>query len=91
MNNFFKDYTSMIDSGDTLRFQALGSQGRIHIEGSGNISMQVSVDGVHYAPVEHSVAFDGGIAIAPFQFFIGDYVRLSATSLSKVIINYNKI
>ena len=89
-NNYMKNYTGQIEDGDTLRFEAVGSDGRMHIEGTGDITMEVSVDGVNYATVEHDVEFESGVAIAPFHFVIGDHVRLSATTLTKVIVNYNQ-
>lgn len=91
MNNLVKNYTEQIEGGDTLRFEALGSEGRLHIEGTGDITLEVSVDGVTYISIEHDVTFVNGKAIAPIQLFIGDQVRLSATTLTKVILNYNKL
>ena len=88
--NQHQDYSDQI-ADNSVRFEALGSEGRIHIEGSGDITMEVSVDGVNFVTTEHSVSFDNGIAIAPFRFYIGDQVRLSATTLTKVHLNYNKI
>ncbi len=91
ITNKTEDYTNRIEGGNTVSFVAMGTDGRIHIEGSGPITMEVSVDGVSYATVEHDVTFDNGVAIAPLQLYIGDYVRISATTLTKVIINYNNI
>ena len=89
--NLHQDYTDQITGGNSVRFEALGGEGRIHIEGVGDITLEVSVDGVNFTTVEHDVTFDNGIAIAPFQFYIGDQVRLYAATLTKVILNYNKI
>ena len=89
--NRISDYTNQIEGGNSVRFEAGGSSGRIHIEGSGPIAMEVSVDGVNYATVNHDIAFSNGVAIAPFQFYIGDKVHLSATTLTKVTINYNDL
>ena len=89
--NKTQDYTKGIMGGNTCRFEALGQEGRIHLEGSGDIVMEVGVDGVHYQTVEHNISFSDGVAIAPVAFYIGDYVRVSATTLTKVIVNYNDI
>ena len=85
------NYTEQIEGGDTLRFEAVGRDGRIHIEGTGPIVMEVSVDGVNYTAIDHSVEFDNGVAEAPIQLYIGDKVRLSATTLTAVQINYNNV
>lgn len=80
-----------IEGGNTVRFESLSEKGRIQIEGSGPISVGVGVDGVHYKTVEHTLEFENGICIAPFQFYIGDHVRISATSLTKATINFNNV
>lgn len=87
--NFKKEYE--VEGGTTVRFNALSQQGRMHLEGSGPIVVEVSVDGETYIAVEHSAAFANGVAIVPFQFIIGDYVRISATSLTKAVVNYNNV
>lgn len=89
--NRINDYSKQIEGGNSVRFEALGNKGRIHLEGSGPIVMEVSVDGVSYKTVDHSVEFDNGVAIAPVDFYLGDKVRLSATTLTKVIVNYNDL
>ena len=89
--NKTENYSKQIEGGNTVRFEALGNKGRIHLEGSGAIVMEVSVDGVNYKTVDHSVEFDNGVAIAPVDFYLGDKVRISATTLTKVIINYNDL
>lgn len=89
--NRVEHYTDKIEGGNTVRFEAIGRDGRIHIEGSGDIVMEVSVDGVNYNTVEHNVTFSEGVAEAPVQFYIGDHVRLSATTLTKVDLNYNNV
>lgn len=89
--NKIQDYTKGIEGGNTCRFEALGEEGRIHIEGSGDIVVEVSVDGVNYTSVDHDISFSDGVAIAPVAFYIGDQVRISATTLTKVTVNYNKI
>lgn len=83
--------TDRIEGGNTIRFEAQGNTGRIHLEGTGPIVMEVSVDGVKYTTVEHAIEFNNGVAIAPADFYIGDKVRISATTLTKVIINYNDL
>ena len=85
------NYTDQIEGGNSVRFEAIGRDGRIHIEGTGDIVMEVSTDGVSYKAVEHNVSFSNGVAEAPVQFYIGDQVRLSATTLTKVEINYNNL
>ena len=88
--NKTQDYSGLIVN-NAVKFEALGKEGRIHIEGSGPIVMEVSVDGVNYATVDHDITFSSGVAVAPFQFYIGDKVRISATTLTKVTINYNDL
>jgi hypothetical protein len=88
-DNFVKNYTSEIEGGNTIRFEALSSTGRIMLEGTGTIVVEVSVDATNYTTVTHEVSFTEGKAIAPFRVFIGDHVRISATTLTSVIINYN--
>lgn len=89
--NYPKEYT--VEDGNTVRFQALGQQGRIHLEGSGDIKLEVSVTGEEnsYVEVEHDIAFENGLAVVPFDFIIGDYIQITATSLTKVIANYNNV
>lgn len=89
--NRSENYSKQIEGGNRVRFEALGNTGRIHLEGSGPIVMEVSVDGVTYEEVDHDIEFKNGVAIAPADFYIGDQVRISATTLTKVIINYNDI
>lgn len=88
--NKIEDYSSRI-SDNSVRFDAIGKNGRIHLEGSGPILMEVSVDGEYYETVEHDVQFVNGVAEAPVAFYIGDKVRLSATTLTAVKINYNDV
>jgi len=80
-----------IEGGNTVNFIATGESGRIQLEGSGDIVMQVGVDGVNFATVEHDVEFSNGVAIAPCEFYVGDYVRISATSITKAIINFSMV
>ena len=87
--NKTEDYTKKIEGGNSVRFEASGKEGRIHLEGTGPIVVEVSVDGVTYTPVDHNIEFSNGVAIAPIAFYIGDKVRISATTLTKVIVNYN--
>ena len=90
--NQSEDYTKRIEGGNTVRFEPIGKEGRIHLEGSGSIVVEVSVDGVNYTEVKHEVEFNKqGVAIAPFQFYLGDKVRISAKSLTKVKVNYNNL
>lgn len=88
--NKVQNYSGLIE-GNAVRFEAIGSTGRIHLEGSGPITVEVSVDGVNYTTVEHDVQFSDGAAIAPFAFYIGDKVRISATTLTKATANYNNL
>ena len=87
--NYQKEYE--VEDGTTVRFTALSQQGRIHLEGHGRIVLEVSVDGKTYKAVDHSVAFENGVAIVPFQFIIGDNVRITAESLDYVLVNYNNV
>lgn len=100
--NTFKTYEDIMNTNkivnysdrivdNVLQFEAEGLEGRIHIEGTGPILLEVSVDRENYVTVEHEIEFENGIAIAPISLFIGDQVRLSATTLTKVVLNYNKI
>ena len=86
-----EDYSMKIEGGNSVRFEALGGEGRIHLEGSGPIKVEVSVAGVNYKEVEHDIEFSEGVAITPISFYIGDLVRISATTLTKVQINYNDL
>lgn len=86
-----ENYTKNIEGGNSVRFQALGREGRIHLEGTGPIQVEVSVDGVKYDTVQHDISFSNGAAIKPISFYLGDYVRISATTLTKVIVNYNDL
>lgn len=86
-----ENYTEKIEGGNSVRFQALGREGRIHLEGTGPIQVEVSVDGVKYDTVQHDISFSNGAAIKPISFYLGDYVRISATTLTKVIVNYNDL
>jgi len=83
--------TYEVEGGNTARFSALSQQGRMQLEGTGDIVVEVSVDGENYAAVEHSVAFENGMAIVPCSFVIGDYVRVSATTLTVVKVNWNNV
>ena len=89
--NRVENYTDKIEGGKSVRFQALGREGRIHLEGTGPIVMETSVDGVTYDTVEHDITFKNGVAVKPVSFYIGDHVRISATTLTKVIVNYNDL
>ena len=89
--NKLENYTERIEGGKTVRFDALGNKGRIHLEGSGPIKVEVGVDGVSYKEVEHSIEFVNGVAIAPISFYLGDKVQISATTLTKVLLNYNDL
>lgn len=80
-----------IEGGNTVRFESLSEKGRIQLEGSGPIVVEVSVDGINYKEVEHDRVFEDGICIAPIQFYIGDRVRISATTLTKATINFNNV
>lgn len=80
-----------IEGGNTVRFEALSEEGRIQLEGSGPIVVEVSVDGFNYKEVQHDSEFEDGICIAPCKFYIGDRVRISATSLTKAMINFNNV
>lgn len=86
--NIVTDYTDLID-GNTITFESLGEEGRIHLEGSGDITMEVSVDGVNFVTYEHDAAFDNGVAVIPVTLFVGDWVRITADTLTCVIVNYN--
>lgn len=81
--------TLAIEGGDTVRFSALSENARIDLQGTGDIVMEVSVDGVNYAEVTHSEVFVDGRCIAPIKMYIGDFIRISATTLTQAIINFN--
>ena len=89
--NRIENYTNQIEGGNSVRFDAAGREGRIHLEGTGPIKVEVSVDGVTYTEVQHDVEFQNGVAIAPVSFYLGDKVRISATTLTKVTMNYNDL
>ncbi len=87
--NFPQTYS--IVGGNTVTFNALSELGRIHLEGTGSITLEVSVDGVTFKGVSHSVAFENGKAIVPVQFIIGDVVKITATTLTKCVVNWNHV
>lgn len=89
--NRIENYTNQIEGGNSVRFDAAGREGRLHLEGTGPIKVEVSVDGVTYTEVQHDVEFQNGVAIAPVSFYLGDKVRISATTLTKVTMNYNDL
>ena len=80
-----------IESGNTVRFESLSERGRIHLEGSGPITGEVGVDGFRYAEVAHTCEFEEGVCIEPFKFYIGDKVRIRATSITKAAVNFNDV
>ena len=84
-----RDYTHLIRGGNTVCFEALGETGRMQLEGSGDITMEVSVDGINFTALEHGFAFDNGVAIMPFKLTIGDLVRISSNTLDSIIVNFN--
>ena len=87
--NYTKEYD--IEGGNTVRLDALSMQGRMHLEGEGDISVGVSVDGATYQEVDHEIAFENGVAIVPVTFIVGDKVTITATTLTKCIINWNDV
>lgn len=87
--NFKQTYA--ITGGNTVVFNALSNEGRIHLEGTGSITLDVSVDGTTFKNVSHSVAFENGKAIVPCQFIIGDVVKISATTLTLCVVNWNHV
>lgn len=88
--NKLMNYSDKI-ANNTLQFEAEGLDGRIHLEGSGPILLEVGLDRENYVTVEHDVEFENGVAIVPISFYIGDQVRLSATTLTKVVVNWNHV
>lgn len=86
--NIVTDYTDLID-GNTVTFESLGEEGRIHLEGSGEITIEIGVDGENFVTYEHDAAFENGVAVIPVTLFVGDWVRITADTLTCVIVNYN--
>lgn len=82
------DYTDLIANG-ILTFESLGEEGRIHLEGSGEITIEIGVDGENFVTYEHDAAFENGVAVIPVTLFVGDWVRITADTLTCVIVNYN--
>ena len=62
--NKIENYSGKIEGGNSVRFEAQGNTGRVHLEGTGPIVMEVSVDGVSYKTVDHSVEFDNGVVLS---------------------------
>ena len=89
--NYHKTY--QVEGGDTIRFDALSQEGRMHLEGTGDIHVQVSVTGEEgtFTEIEHDLAFENGKLTAPFRFIIGDHVIITATTLTKAEFNYNNV
>lgn len=80
-----------IENGNSIRFVAKAEAARLSITGSGTIVAEVSNDGVHYKAVDHNEQFKDGIAIFPIAMFIGDYIRISATTMTSAEINYSMV
>lgn len=80
-----------IEGGNSVRFEARSEQGRIHLEGTGPIVVEVSVDGTYYEAIEHTKEFVNGKCESPWKFYIGDHVRISATTLTDCLINFNRV
>ena len=76
---------------NSVVFNALGERGRIHLEGSGDITVEVSENGQNYTEVEHDAAFNNGVAISAITMVIGDYIRISATTLTAAEINFSVV
>lgn len=80
-----------IEDGNTVRFEAMAENGRIHLEGTGPIVVEVSLNGVDYNRVEHAKTFTNGKMESPFRFYVGDHVRISATTITDAQINYSRV
>lgn len=88
--NLVKEY--QIEDGNTVRCNALSDHGRVSLAGEGPIVLEVAVGSDPYHEMEHDVEFnENGLAQAPISVCIGDKIRISATTLTKVTINWNKV
>lgn len=87
MRNEFDDYTTKIEDGNSIKLTMRSTSAMIHLEGSGDIVFETGVDGETYTVVEHKVVFDNGVAIAPIKCHVGDFVKITCGSLTKVLLN----
>ena len=84
------DLTADIQGGNQITFDMMSNSGRIHLEGTGTIVAKVSVDGENWKTIEHDESFSSGVCIAPLSNFnISDRVQISASTLTKVIVNFS--
>lgn len=88
--NLFKEYPV---ADNTASFPALSEKGRVQIQGTGDITLEISVDGETYQPIEHDVQFDENwVAIAPINACIGDKIRISTSdTLEAVKVNWSRV
>ena len=89
MRNTLENYTHMIEGGNTIRIMAPAESGRVHLEGTGTIRAFVSTNGKDYKEITHPEAFSSGVCEAPIDAYVGDYIKFTATTLTKVEVNWN--
>lgn len=85
-NDIRNDYPIL--NGNTVRLEAPGSVGRVHMEGSGEIHAFVAENAVNYKEVSHFVTFEDGVAEFPVQAFIGDQLKFTADTITAFEINW---
>lgn len=85
--NEIKHY--QITDGNTVTLEAPAETGRVHIEGSGEIHAFVSMNAVDYKEVTHYEEFDNGVAEFPIDAYVGDFLKFTATSITRFDINWN--
>lgn len=77
------------EGGNMVRFQARRSKARIHLEGTGTIQFEVSVNGIDFDLLEKTKSFSSGKAIVPLTGMNdGDWIRITATTITSAIINW---
>ena len=85
-NDIRNDYPVL--NGNTVRLEAPGTSGRVHMEGSGEIHAYVAENAVDYKKVSHFVTFEDGVAEFPIQAFIGDHIQFTADTITAFEINW---
>ena len=80
-----------IENGNTVRMQARSEKARVHLQGSGTIRAFVSVNGEDYKEQTHEETFVNGEAIFFVNACTGDYIKFTATTIEKAVVNWNNV
>lgn len=87
MRNAMQNAVHIIN-GNTVMIEVPAEKGRVHLEGSGDIHAYVSTDASTYQEVQHAEAFVNGKCEFPIAAFVGDHIKLTATSITLCNINW---